>query len=215
MTLEERVSRLERWANLDQAGAYLPAQCSAAVNVAIVRLCQKYRMPRWFLYSLIERENVWFNPLQVNPLDRGAGLVQLTHVKDLGMPFPENLQVPHDDFPQYGYDQGFSVNGFPRYGKWIRMTKVSRLDQPFDVGQNLERFFTGYAVAAFALFKRWYGLDNNDTLRALAWHWNQGPLRVYNPASQQYLPLYDEYVAKHRPPCEAEDGVWDGVPATL
>jgi hypothetical protein len=67
-------------------------------------------------------------------------------------------------------------------------------------------------VPAFHLFKEVYGLDDEETLRAVAFHWNKGVYRTYDSENRDYLELYDRYVEWFQGPVEAQDGVWDGEP---
>jgi hypothetical protein len=191
---------------------YRPPECSAAVDDAIHRATARYRLPRWFYYAVVHREST-FNPNAVNSGDGGVGLTQLTNADHQGQLYPENLSQPDNTNINWYYDMGLNI-----LGPWIDMNDVSPLDAPFDPDQNLDRFSSGYAAPAFFLFKSRYGLSDTEALRAVAYHWNKGlPYdagRNYNPNDQTYLPLYDQYVAAYKPAVEADDGVWNGAPAT-
>lgn len=53
--------------------------------------------------------------------------------------------------------------GFNVFGRWISMSRVTPMTDPFDAKQNLDRFSTGYAVPAFNTFKKRYGLSDTET----------------------------------------------------
>lgn len=184
---------------------FRPAQASEAVDAAIREAAATYNMPRWFYYALIQRESS-FDSRADNGRDKG--LTQLGGEWYTGSPYPEDLPAPDDTHQQYDWDMNFK-----KYGPWIRMTQVTPLDDYFDPRQNLDRFSTGYAVPAFLLFKRTYGLSDEETLRRVAFHWNKGMYATFDPDNQDYLAPYDKYVAQFKPLVEAEDGPWNGHPA--
>src|SRR5690348_929566 len=102
------------------------------VDALVLAQQQKYSLPAWFYKAIIARES-YFNPNEYNP-NGGYGLTQLTGAWYVGQPYPENLLAPDSANLQYGYDMNFY-----RYGKWIDMATVSKLDNPFDPQQNLDR----------------------------------------------------------------------------
>jgi hypothetical protein len=156
---------------------------------------------------MIQRESS-FNPRSFN--GRDYGLVQIGGPWYTGQPYPENLSAPEDLSLQYADSMNFD-----RYGYWIQMSRVSRLTDPYDPVQNLDRFSTGYAVPAFYSFKKHYGLSDIETLRAMAFHWNKGVYRTYDPNDNSYLGArygYDRWVRDFRARVEAEDGPWNGRP---
>lgn len=186
-------------------GDFKPEQASIEVDNVIRDIVAKYNLPRWFLYAIIQRESS-FNPEDFNP-NGGYGLTQLTGEWYVGMPYPENLSAPDDDHQQYADDMNFK-----QYGKWILMSQVTQLSQPFDPKQNLDRFATGYAVPAFNRWKTFYNLSDGETLRMIAFSWNKGVYLPYDSNNQDYLQLYDQYVAEFKGPVEVQDGVWNGQP---
>jgi len=185
-------------------GSFKPSQASTQVDNAIRSAVAKYNLPRWFYYAMIQRESS-FNPNADNGRDKG--LTQLGGAWYVGELYPEWLDYPDDNHRQYGYDMNFQ-----KYGKWILMSKVSRMSTPFDPTQNLDRFSSGYAVQAFKLFKQWYGRSDNETLRMVAFHWNKGMFTSYDPNNYDYLNLYDKHVGQFKPTVERQDGVWNGRP---
>jgi hypothetical protein len=164
----------------------------------------KYNLPRWFYYAVIQRESS-FDPEADNGRDKG--LTQMGNAAFAGRPFPLGLGAPDDANRQYEWDMNFA-----EYGPWIQMSNVTPMTDWFDPAQNIDRFSTGYAVPAFKLFKEVYGLSDNETLRAVAYHWKNGMFVTYDPADTKYLEIYDEYVSEFKGPVEAEDGVWNGGP---
>lgn len=143
----------------------------------------------------------------LSPKGTDFGLTQLCGKWYTGAPYPENLSSPNDNHTQYSYDMNFK-----EFGMWIRMSQVTPLKDWRDPRQNLDRFSTGYAVPAFILLKRVYGMNDTDTLRAVAFHWNKGMIVKYNPKNTDYLALYDQYVSQYKSKVEAADGVWNGEP---
>jgi hypothetical protein len=187
------------------APSYVPPQAPAHIDALIREQVARYNLPRWFYYAIVQRESS-FDPRAFNGRDKG--LTQLGGEWYAGTAYPEGLAAPDDWHQQYGWDMGF-----PKYGMWIRMSQVTPMTDWRDPRQNLDRFSTGYAVPAFQLFKRVYGLSDEETLRAVAYHWNKGVLGTYDPWNKDYLGLYDRYVGQFRPPVEREDGPWNGQPA--
>jgi hypothetical protein len=187
-------------------GNFRPDQASLEVDGIIRDAVATYNLPRWFYYAIIQRESS-FDPM-ANNFNIDYGLTQLGTLAYAGMPYPENLPVPDDNHPQYGWDMNFG-----ELGMWIRMSNVTSLTDVYDPKQNLDRFSTGYAVPAFHLFKRLYGLDDATTLRIVAFHWNQGLFVPYDPTYDEYLGLYDQYVNFFKFQVERQDGVWNGEPA--
>lgn len=157
------------------------------VEQAIKAAAYRHTIPEWFLKAIVARES-YFDPNAYNP-NGGYGLTQLTGIWYSGQLYPENLPAPNDYHAQYGYDMNFA-----EFGLWIRMSSVSSLTAPFDPTQNLDRFCTGYAKAAFALFKALYNLSDVHTWRVVAFHWNKGMYKPYDPLNKDYLELYDKYV---------------------
>jgi len=188
-----------------ELGSYRPPEASTTVDNAIRDAVVRYNLPRWFYYALVHRES-GFNRWAVGPYSE-PGLTQLNGSKYEGEPYPENLRAPNDNDRSYYYDLNF-----PKFGRWINMSDVSRLDDPFDAEQNLDRFSSGYAVPAFYLFRDWYGLDDAEALRAVAYHWNKGLYKSYDPNNSDYLGTYDKYVNRYRWTVEDQDGEWDGKP---
>ena len=163
----------------------------------------KYAVPRWFLASIIERESS-FDAQAVNPNDGGQGLCQLTLPWSAGQPYPYNLERPDDAYQKWAWDMGFE-----KYGPWMAMSNVSRLDDPFSGTQNVERFISGFARPAYRLYSRLYHVKGVHAWRIVAWAWNQGVFRLYDPLSTKYLPLYDTLATKYRTassPGEFADG---------
>lgn len=185
-------------------GDYRPSDAPVAVDTAIRQEVAKYGLPRWFYYALIERESS-FNPQAYNP-NGGYGLTQLTGSWYSGSPYPENLRTPDDSNRNWRDDM--NIGGL---GPWIKMSQVTALSDPFNIQQNLERFSTGYAVPAFKVFKQLYGASDTETLRHVAFSWNKGVYKQYDPNNQDYLGLYDQYVQEYKPRVEAQDGVWKGL----
>lgn len=188
-----------------QLGSYKPPESSWEVDQAIRVAVTKYNLPRWFYYSIIHRESS-FDPDSVGYYGE-QGLTQINTPAYEGMYYPMWLDTPNNNHREYGWDMGFN-----KYGRWINMTDVSWADNTFDPEQNLDRFSTGYAVKAFYLFKDWYGLSDAEALRAVAYHWNKGLFKAYDPNNWDYLGTYDEYVNRYRWTVEDQDGQWDGKP---
>lgn len=186
-------------------GSFKPSQASTYVDNTIRNAVAKYNLPRWFYYAMIQRESS-FDPDAYNGRDKG--LTQLGGAYYTGQPYPYGLSSPNDSYKQYYYDMNMG-----KYGKWIYMSKVSRMTDWTDPQQNVNRFSTGYAVPAFNLFKRVYGQGNSATLRRVAFHWNKGVYKTYDPGNCDYLCLYDKYVGEFKPKVESQDGVWDGKPS--
>lgn len=190
--------------------------CDADVDNAVRDAVEKYNLPRWYYYATIARET-YFDKSGVNANDGGKGLVQLTYSTHQGMPYPQNLATPDNTNQQWIWDVGLNRGEpFVRNGVgWIDMSNVTRLDDPFNPSENLNRWSTVYAAPAFYMMKRLYNLSDSETLKAMAYHYNRGlpydSTRFYNPA-EPYLIQWDAYVALYKPPCEAQDGVWDGKP---
>ncbi len=187
------------------SGTFRPAEASAAIDEEIRKAAERYNLPRWFYYAVIQRESS-FNRFEVNS-NGDKGLTQLGGIHYKGTNYPENLRLPNDNHTQYAYDMGFDI-----FGRWITMSKVTPMTDPFDTRQNLDRFSTGYAVPAFNLFKKRYGLSDTETLRAVAFHWNKGLFVKYDKYNKDYLGLYDKYVGQYKPAVEREDGMWNGRP---
>jgi hypothetical protein len=187
--------------------SFKPSEASVEVDAVVKEMVAKYNLPRWFYYAVIQRESS-FNPNAHNTRNDGYGLTQLTGSWYNGKAYPQNLAAPNDHHQQYGWNMAFKLNGM-----WIRMSQVTPLDNWYDPRQNLDRFSTGYGVPAFHLYKRVYGLSDEETLRAVAFHWHRGVTRHnYDPADTDYLGLYDKYVSQFKPPVEREDGAWNGQP---
>jgi hypothetical protein len=92
------------------------------------------------------------------------------------------------------------------------MSQVSRLSDPFDAEENLNRFSSGFAVPAYYLCREVYGLDGVEALRAVAYHRNKGLFQDYDPNNRSYLAQYDQYVERYRWKVEAQDGKWNEEP---
>ncbi|MEX2430703.1 MAG: transglycosylase SLT domain-containing protein, partial [Dehalococcoidia bacterium] len=189
-----------------EACAFRPLEASTEVDDAIRDAAAKYNLPRWFYYAIIQRESS-FDPNLVGS-HNDLGLTQMRGLKYTGESYPMGLPAPDADNEDY-----YWAMRFQDFGRWIDIHEVSPLTDPFDPRQNLDRFSTGYAVPAFHLFKRVYGLDSAEALRAVAYHWNKGVYVDYDPNNADYLGLYDEYVEHFKRPVEARDGAWDGRPA--
>jgi hypothetical protein len=185
-------------------GNFKPSQCAQWVDDAIRKAVAKYNLPRWFYYAMVQRESSC-NPNAYNGRDKG--LTQLGGSWYDGQLYPEWLSRPDDNNRNYYYNMNM-----PRYGKWIRMSQVTPLNNWRNPMQNLDRFSSGYAVPAFNLFKRLYGESNSATLRRVAFHWNKGMYTNYNPGNCDYLCLYDKLVRNFKPKVESQDGVWNGRP---
>ncbi len=186
-------------------GSYFkPAQAPEYIDAVIRAASIKYNLPRWFYYSLIQRESS-FDPNSYNGRDQG--LTQLGGPWYTGMPYPEGLSSPNDNYQPYADDMNFG-----KYGKWILMSKVLPMNNPYDPKQNIDRFSTGYAVPAFNLFKSYYGGSDAAVLRRVAFHWNKGMYKTFDVNDTSYLGLYDNYVGQFKAKVEATDGVWNGVP---
>jgi len=186
-------------------GGFRPYQASREVGEAIRGAVARYNLPRWFYYAIVQRESS-FDPNADTGTD--FGLTQLAGDWYAGMPYPHGLRAPDDAHPQWGWDMNFE-----RFGAWNRMSDVSRLRDSFDPEQNLDRFSTAYAVPAFHLIKRLHGLDDEETLRIVAFHWNKGLFVPYDPDNRDYLALYDQYVDYFKFYVEREDGAWNGEPS--
>lgn len=182
-----------------------------------IEVARAYEVPAWFLLAIVHRESS-FNPNGVSLDDgiegeanwnhydadcavtadgypHGVGLTKLTGWMYQGMPYPYCLSEPDDSNKNYYYSMAKQ-----RYGDWIDMEDVSRLDDPFDPRQNLERFLTGYAIPAQALFSEMYPEEDVVAIwRRVAFHWNKGMYKTYDPNDQSYLKRYDEYVARYAP----------------
>jgi len=185
-------------------GGFKPSQASTAVNNVIRQAAAKYNMPRWFYYTIAQRESS-FDPYADNGRDKG--LFQIVGDYYTGKPYPNWLSTPNDHQQQYGWNMNFA-----KYGMWIRMTKVTPMTNWYDPKQNIDRFSTGYAVPAFLLFKKLYGESDAATLRRVAFHWNKGVYKTYDRNNTDYLGLYDKYVGQFKPAVEKDDGVWNGKP---
>ena len=110
-----------------------------------------------------------------------------------GQPYPFCLELADNSLDDWYYSMNFG-----EFGAWIDMEEVSVLTDPFDPKQNLERFVTGYARPAFELFSELYPTEDEVSLwRRVAFHWNKGLYKEYDPENEDYLALYDEYVARY------------------
>jgi hypothetical protein len=186
-------------------GDFRPPGISTTVDNAIRDAVAQYNLPRWYFYAQIERESSY----NVNAVGAQGekGLTQLNGSNYEGMPYPYGLSAPDDNYKQWGYDMGFS-----QYGRWIKMSEVSQMSDWRSASQNVNRFSTVYAVRAFQLWQNWYGLSDQEALRAAAFHWKYGIFTSYNRNETSYLGRYDELVNKYRAPVERQDGRWNGQP---
>lgn len=187
------------------SGSYKPAAAPKWIDDVIRDAVAKYNLPRWFYYAIIHRETS-FNPNAVGS-GNDLGLTQLGSSVFYGETYPNWLSKPNNHHQQYGWDLNFR-----KYGMWNLMEDVTPLYDPFNAKQNIERFSTGYAVGAFKLFKKWYGENDERTLRRVAFHWNKGMYLNYDSSNWDYLGRYDQLVKEYKPKVEANDGKWNGSP---
>lgn len=201
-------------------GAGAEASSDAAQRRQVMRLTMRvadaHHVPRWFLLAIVHRESS-FDPNDVSLDDgiegdqnwnsqnfdcaftqdgypHGVGLTKLTGWMYQGSPYPYCLEEPDNSHKAYYYSMAKQV-----YGEWINMEDVSRLDDPFDPRQNLERFLTGYAVPAYALFAGLYPDEPSEEIwRRVAFHWNKGLYVEYDPQNTDYLERYDQYVQMYQ-----------------
>jgi hypothetical protein len=185
-------------------GNFRPPGISTTVDKAIRDAVAKYNLPRWYFYAQMERESSY----NVNAVGAKGekGLSQLSHPY-VGTPYPYGLRAPDDNHKQWGHDMGFS-----KYGRWIKMREVGKMTDWRSAPENVHRFSTVYAVRAFRLWKNWYGLSDQEALRAAAFHWKYGLFATYNRNETSYLGRYDQLVKKYRATVERQDGRWNGQP---
>lgn len=199
------------------AAPYQPPELrDPAVQDATLRLSLKYanavpgldaKTIRWFLYVIEHRESTfqahhcnyndgaqtWNEPRASywptrDHIPHGCGLTQLTGWWHAGMPYP-NSQATAPDRLYKGV-----------YGMITPPRPVSRVDNPFDPGQNIERFLTEHVLPDYVGIKQKYSwFTPEQTLRAVAFHWNKGDYVQYDPKNCDYLCLYDKYVGAYKP----------------
>ena len=186
---------------------FKPVQCSAAVDEAIKRACARYNWPRWFLYSVCQRESS-FNPNAYNGSNNGLGLTQLTGSKDNGMPYPFGLAAPNNTNRDWFYDKGLNV-----FISWIDMNYVTRLDHPYDPDENLSRYLTVYAAPWWLYQKKIHPTETDLlTFQRVGYHWFHGLFKAYDPNLLTYLGQLNTYINQFKPLCEVDDGIWVGPP---
>lgn len=211
----------------EAAAPYRPPELREShVQDEILRLSLKYanavpgldaKTLRWYLYVIAHRESTfstrycnyndgagnWNAPREghwptTDKLPHGCGLTQPTGWWHAGMPYPDSKQTA----PTVLYKGIYGLITPPR--------PVSKLDNPFDAGQNLERFITEHMLPDYVGVKKkfsWFSTE--ETLRAVAFHWNKGDFVQYDPKNCNYLCLYDKYVAIYKP-AVLNDKAWPG-----
>ena len=183
-----------------------------SVFTIIDELAETYEVPEWFLLAIVHRESSFdaddismddgiggtgnwdaYNAecaFTTDGYPHGLGLTKLTGWMYQGSPYPYCLEEQDDSNEKYYYSMAKQ-----NFGDWISMSDVSVLTDPFDPRQNVERFLTGYAVPANALFQSLYPEETEEEIwRSVAFHWNKGLYEEYDPDNTDYLGLYDEYV---------------------
>lgn len=187
---------------------------SEKAQAAILEMSLKYsgivreldaRTLRWFLYAIIHRESS-FNTKNCNMNDgvpdgtnwshiqlysawptedhlpHGCGLTQITGWIHGGIPYPNNA----DEMP-LKINKGI-------YGTIKLPVEISKLTDPTDERQNIERFITEELIPDFILIKKHYPrFSTDEVLRAVAFHWNMGEYVKYNPDHPSYFTIYDQY----------------------
>lgn len=209
------------------ASPYRPPELTnQAVQDATLQVALEYanavpgldaRTLRWYLYAVEHRESTfnvnwcnyndgagsWNAPVASfwptrDHLPHGCGLTQPTGWTHEGMPYPGNKATPP------------TTIGKGIYGSIAPPRPVTALTNPFDPLQNLRRFVTEEVLPDYVLIKQRYpSFTPEQTLRAVAFHWNKGEYQTYNPANCDYLCLYDKYVAVYKPAVLA-DTAWPG-----
>lgn len=187
--------------------AFRPPQCSSFVDTSVTSAATFYNLPRYFLYSLIQRESS-FQLLALNSDDPpGYGLTQLTGVWYSGTPYPMNLSAPDNSNLEWTYDMGFGS-----FGVWLQMSEVSTITSIYSADQNLARFATDFGVRWYQRLKNTYSTEGTtNLLKRLAQNWKRGLFATYDP-NHFYMTQFNQYMADWQGPCEADDGTWSGTP---
>ena len=112
----------------------------------------------------------------------GCGLTQITGWHHGGIPYPWNKKTPPKTI-----DLGI-------YGKVSPKIAVTKLTDPFNPEQNVQRFLTEHVFPLFDKLKAQYPFYKDEVLlRMVAFHWNKGNYTSYNAYNFDYLDLYDKY----------------------
>ncbi len=220
-------------------------QCEQYTEEDILQIldqkAEEYNIPPWFLKGVAHRESSLNNCLinmddgiemigegeenwntrrdncafTTDDYPHGTGLYQLTGWHYQGSPYPFCLDRPDNNHHDYREAMRIIGENGP-FGEWIKMDQVSRLDDPFDPVQSVDRFITGYALPLYYYFRiqpfleditpleennLFLLLNNNETnelWRRVAFHWNKGLFVEYDPNNKDYLELYDEHVEMYR-----------------
>lgn len=186
-----------------------------AVIKIIEKVAQRYEVSPAFLKAIVRRESS-FDPYDISMDDgiegdenwnsqnfdcaftsdgypHGLGLTKLTGWMYQGSPYPYCLEAPDNENKNYYYSMAMQ-----NYGEWIQMEDVSRLTNPFNPVQNLRRFLTGYALPAYELFTGLYPeVSEEEIWRRVAFHWNKGLYKEYDPENTDYLERYDQYFEEY------------------
>jgi len=207
------------------------------IHDAILTVANESGIPRWFLYATVERESS-FNPLARTGDGQPGGLTQLTNLEHNGMPYPFDLSVPDNNWPQWIFNMGINqdYNGGTA-NPWILMTDVNTMPPPNgwqDPLTNLRRFASTHAVDWYLNLQRrtriasdpglQQNLDRFQLWRATVANWKRGLFVHYTEAEADTNPEWidyfhfqgnngwDEMAAHYRPLTEHSDGIWAGPP---
>ncbi|MFA6888826.1 MAG: hypothetical protein WC254_05005 [Candidatus Woesearchaeota archaeon] len=122
----------------------------------------------------------------------GVGLLQLTGLGYQGFSYPYCLDQPDNNNIDYFYSMNMN-----EFGRWINMTDVTPLCNPFDPQQNIDRFLTGYAVPyRNYLHKQYPHKSEEEILAEVAFSWRHGLFEKYNPNTdyiKDYFTLVEKY----------------------
>lgn len=204
------------WVHVPRTSAAVSAETKAYVLSIIHETAERYYIPEWFLKAIVHRESS-FDPNSISMDDgvggtgnwdsykpecaftsdgypHGLGLTKLTGWMYQGTPYPYCLSTPQNDYKLYYYSMRLQD-----YTGWISMSRVSWMNNPFSPRQNLRRFVSGYALPAYRLFRSMYPSETKEeTWRRVAFHWNKGMYKEYDPNNKDYLELYDKYVKAYQ-----------------